>query len=160
MMENRDTVAQSARRAIASGILITIAGPPLGAIFFTLITAAGALLRDGATETTRLILSLFPRVLVPISYLFAGPAAILAGIIVGIAVYRGLWFNWTQWLLLMLALVLVTIFSFEFSFGGAGEPNPEVIMWFTGSTIFAAIVLRALIVWFGWMRRPGKQRQG
>ncbi|HKJ63647.1 MAG TPA: hypothetical protein VKA94_16885 [Hyphomicrobiales bacterium] len=153
-MGNDETGSRSARKAIASGVLIALAGPPLGAVGFALMNAGGELIHGGTMGTTRLILGLFLKAILPLSYLSAGPAAALAGIIVGIAIYRGFWFSWSQWFLLMLALILVSIFTFEFLFGGANGPNPELIMWFIGSTIFAAIVLRATIVSLGWMRRP------
>ncbi|HKJ61375.1 MAG TPA: hypothetical protein VKA94_05200 [Hyphomicrobiales bacterium] len=49
----------------------------------------------------------------------------------------------------MAALIIVSIFIFEYLFGGPNGPNPELIMWLIGSTVFAAIVLRAVIVWLG-----------
>jgi len=149
-MENGATSSPTAWRAIASGLLIAIAGPPLGAIVVFFMVAGSAFLSGETPGSVYLIGSVLVKMTLA-SYIFGGPAALLAGVIVGIALYRGVWFSWTRWFVLTIGLSLAAILAFAVVIGDmSGAP---ALFLFLAPTTFAAFVLRALIVRFGWMRR-------
>ena len=97
-------------RPIASGLLIAIAGSPLGVLSIVLVMAAGELITTQKWSKIAGLFRTFFDTLLPFSYIFGGIPAVLAGLLIGVALYRNGWVGWAYWIVVTFSLGIAAIF--------------------------------------------------
>jgi hypothetical protein len=140
-------------KALASGLLVAIVGPPLGALgVFILPLFSEAQIAANIEEAIKAV-TVFFRVAVPFAYIFGDIPALIAGLAVGIGIYRVGRIGWACWIGLALVLGFFATFTLDAMQGrNPTMPSPANALFFIGPAVFASIILRILIVKFGWMR--------
>ena len=151
-------------RPIASGLLIAIAGSPLGVLSIVLVMAAGELITTQKWSKIAGLFRTFFDTLLPFSYIFGGIPAVLAGLLIGVALYRNGWVGWAYWIVVTFSLGIAAIFIADLigvlkmrlfqPDTALFRLDMELVAFFVGPTLFASLVLRWVIIWLGWMRRP------
>ena len=139
-------------RPIAAGLLIALAAPPLGLTPILAWFAMG--LGEFSLPNVTLISTL------PDSYFFGGIQACLAGALVGWAIYRRGWVSLVAWILLTIILglapvvVLMMIRPESGSTGLIYVSDFSIACYLMAAAFFASLVLRAVLIALGWMRKP------
>lgn len=140
-------------RPIAAGLLILLAGPPLGCCAVLAWFAAGF----GAFSLGYVGLAAMDFLG---SYVFGGTQSALSGFIVArhIRVYG--WISLQYWLFLTACISLVSAIILDVFFyqnqrqGLLYISFYDELTYFAVATFFSSLFLRILIIGLGWMRRP------
>jgi hypothetical protein len=139
-------------RPIAAGLLIALAAPPLG------LSAITAWFTIGLGEFS--ISNLPVESGLPVSYLFGGIQACLAGAFVGWVIYRQGWVSPGAWMLLTIILGLAPVVGLmltrpESEYTGLIYVSDfKVACYLMAAAFFASFVLRVVLIALGWMRKP------
>lgn len=143
------------RKALASGLLVALAGPPLGAVGMFVLSAVDEFPSLPDLEQATRALMLFLYIFVPFSYILGGVPAILAGLAIGIGIYKKGWIGWGHWIGLAVLLGFLTnVLMDGIQSRSISLLNPFAALFFIGPAVIASVVLRLLIIKFGWMRGP------
>jgi hypothetical protein len=137
-------------RAVAAGLLIAVAAPPLGLLPILAWFAIGQ--GEFSLPKAPLISNL------PVAYFFGGIQTVLAGILVAWGIYRQGWVSLAAWMALTTILGLVPVIYLmlmgEGSTGLFYMSHFKAACYLMVAAFFASLVLRVLVIALGWMRRP------
>ena len=140
-----------AMRAVAAGLLIALAAPPLGMSVIEAWFAIG----QGEFSLTHVPM----RSALPASYFVGGIQACLAGALVGWMIYRDGWVSLGAWILLTLILglapvILLMLTHQETAYTGLIYISDfKIACYLMGAALFASLVLRLLLIALGLMRK-------
>ena len=144
-MSHQNSCQHKKTRPIAAGLIIALAGPPLGLLPNLLWSAVG------------LPLGKFPSAVLGVpgfAYVMLGLPAIIAGLAAALTIWRNEWVNSQQWAAATAILPLAW-----FTWLARGFEIPPAYLLFPTVYIlvaagFSSLVLRWLILALGWMRKP------
>lgn len=146
-------------RPFAAGALIALAGPLLGSIPLLLLFQYAGAAQPYASAYG--IIRSFPTAIAT-GYFWGTLPAIVAGGVIAQAILSKGWVSirYWLWLTIFLAAMLPLVFLFG-GFSGRGVSlnafaAVSIALFFLGSTLFASLVLRTMIIRLGWMSAPAK----
>jgi hypothetical protein len=140
----------NAWRAIATGLIIAIAGPLLG-----YAAVVGWTAWDYGPVATRNIINFSDLILLP--YMIGGPPAAIAGLVAGWRIWRDGWITLGFWLAATLVALAPSLYFLEWrepaSFKIMYISDQELAALYIMATLFASAVLRLTLVLTGLMRK-------